>query len=338
MTTYRNYLLASLAVAVLAPQAWAEKEVIVRRLDVDGPHQAGSLDRGLVEKQKVAFLGIMTAPVDRTLSSQLGLPRDTGLVVGDVVEKSPAAEFIRRDDVLTKLDDQILINPPQLSVLVRSRKEGDEVRLTLLREGKELNVKVKLGAHEIEVFKGGHPMLAPPGRFGGDFDQAGPEDMGPGLDRIGELPGMDPGEARDVLRMIQHERGNFVAGPGLHIRRRGDLGVTILDLPKSNITYSDDEGSIEIKVTDDRRTLTVKNTKGEVAFAGPITTEDDRKKLPPEVLKRLGRLESDSFNFEVGDDFKPDMVPLAPEPARTKISLTTDRDEETSAEHTPRPF
>ena len=338
MTTYRNYLLASLAVAVLAPHAWAEKEVIVRRIEVDGPHQAASLDRGLVEKQKVAYLGIMTAPVDRTLSSQLGLPRETGLVVGHVVEKSPAAEFIKRDDVLTKLDDQILINPPQLSVLVRSRKEGDEVRLTLLREGKELNVKLKLGVHEIEVFKGGHPMMAPPGRFGGDFDQAGPEDMGPGLDRIGELPGMEPGEARDVLRMIQHERGNFMAGPGLRIRGRRDLGATILDLPKSNITYSDDEGSIEIKVTDDKRTLTVKNAKGDVAFDGPITTEGDRKKLPPEVMKRLARLETDSFDFEVGDDFKPDVVPLVTEPAKTKISLPADRDEETPAEHAPRPF
>jgi serine protease Do len=320
MTSSRKYLLPSLALAVLAPHAWAEKEVVVRRIDTDSPrHVFINDDDEKVEKEKVTYLGIMTRPVDRTLSTQLGLPKDTGLVVGNVMEKSPAAEVLKRDDILTKFDDQILIDTHQLGVLVRAKKEEEEVKLTLLRDEKEMSVKVKLGVHEV-------PKLADAfyfrnGGFGAaDWQVFMPPEGMQGLARVRELPGMGPDEARDVLRMIEHERGNFLTGPGMRIHGHGGKGSTILDLPKSNIAYSDDEGSFEIKVDEGKRHLTVKNAKGEVAFDGPINTEEERKKMPPEVRRQLEKLNADTFEFEVGEDFKPDVVPLPPEPAKTKIS------------------
>ena len=134
--------------------------------------------------------------------------------------------------------------------------------------------------------------------------------------------------ARDVLRMIEHERGNFMTGPGMHIVAHAGKGSTILDLPKSNISYSDDEGSIEIKVEEGKRNLTVKDAKGVVAFDGPINTEAERKQLPAEVSKRLEKLDADSISFEVGDDFKPEVVPLPPQPAKTKINHVLGSDQE----------
>jgi serine protease Do len=315
----RKYLLPSLALAVLSPYAWAEKEVVIRHIDTDSPHHV--FNRKLeenMEKEKVTYLGVSTGPVDRTLSSQLGLPKDTGLVVGNVMEKSPAADVLKQDDLLTKLDDQILIDTHQLSVLVRAKKEGEEVKLTLFRMGKEMSVKVKLGVHEMpklaDVFFYHHG-----GPGGPDWQGLLPPEGMAGLERLGELPGMGPDGARDVLHMIEHERGNFMTGPGMHIVARAGKGSTIVDLPKSNISYSDDEGSIEIKVDEGKRNLTVKNTKGEVAFTGPINTEAERQKLPAEVLKRLEKLETDTISFEVGDDFRPEVVPLPPVPTKTKI-------------------
>ena len=326
MTAQIKYLLPSLALAALAPHAWAEKEVVVRRLDTDPPHHVFIHDaEERLEKEKVTYLGVMTGPVDRTLSTQLGLPKDIGLVVGDVMEKSPASDVLKRDDILTKFDDQLLIDTQQLSVLVRAKKEGEEVKLTLVREGKEMSVKVKLGVHEVpkvaEAFYFHHGGPGVPAWQGGFLS---PEAMY-GLDRVRELPGMGPGEARDILHMIEHERGNFLYGPGVRIHARGGKGSTILDLPKSNISYSDDEGSIDIKVDDGKRKLTVKNAKGEVAFDGPVNTEEERRKLPADVMKRLEKLDSDSFEYEVGDDFKPDVVPLPPQPAKTKISHSLGR-------------
>src|SRR5213075_1492155 len=100
-----------------------------------------------LEKENVAFLGVEAAPAPAALASQLGLARGTGLVIGHVAAKSPADGVLQQHDVLLKLDDQILIEPHQLSVLIRQHKEGDEVTLTYMRAGKQTTAKVKLGIH-----------------------------------------------------------------------------------------------------------------------------------------------------------------------------------------------
>jgi hypothetical protein len=331
MPAYHKFLLPSLALAAFVPLARAGNDVFFHRSSIDSPRRIViGKDDEQMEKEKVAFLGVETATVSRTLSAQLGLARDTGLVVTHIAEKSPAAEVLKEDDVLTKLDDQILIDQHQLGVLVRSKKEGDEIKLTVVRGGKEMTVKAKLALHEV-------PKMF--GMFNGEgngFNWQGftaAEGL-PGLQRLRELPGVDADEAQDVLRMIGRERGNFMIPPGVHIINRKGKGSTILDLPKSNISYSDDDGSIEIKVDEGQRSLTVKDAKGKVSFAGPINTEEERKKLPADVVKRLEKLEGDTFNFEVGRDFAPEVVPLPPEPGKTKIGHELGRD----IGRLPRPF
>jgi hypothetical protein len=324
MKTYRNCLLPAFALAAFASPAWAEKEVVVRRVDGDSPHRiVVNLDDTKIEMEKVTYLGVETAPMSRALGSQLGLPKDTGLVVANVVAKSPATDVLKEDDVLTRLDDQLLINQQQLGVLVRSKKDGDEIRLTLVRAGKEMTVKVKLAVRELprhaDVFF----------RHGESGDELWNSPLLPdsvqGLARLRELPGLGPDGAQDVLRMIERERGNFVTGPGVRIVARAGQGSTIVDLPKSDISYSDDEGSIEIKVDEGKRSLTIKDAKGTVTFAGPINTAEERKQLPAAVGKRLEKMETDTtVSYEVGDDFKPDAVPLPPPPAKTKIGQKLD--------------
>lgn len=320
MKSYYKYLFSSLALAAVAPFGWAQKEVIIRRVETEAsPHRLIiKKDEGPREVENVAYLGVGTAPVDRTLGTQLGLARECGLVVTQIMAKSPAEGVLHQDDVLTKLDDQLLVNVQQLGVLVRAHKEGDEVKLTLVRDGKETSVKVRLSIHEVPkrgqsyFFQHGGPRDMPWNQMFGNEDPAG-------FESLHGLPGMDPEHAREVLRMIGRERGNVMSGPGMHIITRSGKGSTIVDLPKSNISYSDDDGSIDIKVEKDQRNLTVKNAKGDVTFQGPINTEEERAKLPPEVMKRLSRLEQDTFNVEVNSDFKPETVPLPPGPAKTKI-------------------
>jgi len=316
MKSSRHFLLPVLAVLSLTPAAWAQKEVTIRRLDKDGPHHGMMIhkDDDRMEKEKVAFLGVETAPVSRTLAAQLGLGRDTGLVVIRISEKSPAADILKEDDVLTKLDDQILVNQQQLGVLVRSRKEGDEVKLTVMRGGKETTVKAQLGTHEVPKMAAAFSFPSGPGGMSWSMGTL-PE----GLARLRQMPGMGDDDARDVLRMIGRDHRNFMATPGVRIIRRGGKGSTILDLPNSNISYSDDDGSIEIKADDGKRELTVKDAQGKVTFQGPINTEKERTKLPPEVVKQLEKLDDDTISFEAGEKFEHEVLPLPSEPAKTKI-------------------
>ncbi|MEJ1974468.1 MAG: PDZ domain-containing protein [Lacunisphaera sp.] len=267
-------LLASSAFA----QSEVKKEVIVRH------HAHGDqpdTDQ-VLEKENVAFLGVETLPVGRTVAAQLGLPRDTGLVVRRVSEGSPAASVLQEHDVLTKLDDQILIDMHQLSVLVRSHKAGDEVKLTLVRGGKETTVKAKLTEHEVPKLAGDFNFTMPgfgDGANGNMFFMRG------GLAGGSELAGP---EAGDVMRMIGGDRMRWFAQPRVHVfKREGGKGATVLDLPAGNFSFSDDAGSVELNNTDGKRELTVKDKKGAVTFHGPLNTPEDHKKLPPEVVARL---------------------------------------------------
>src|SRR5262249_11337015 len=67
---------------------------------------------------------------------------------------SPAAAAgLQVHDVLEKLDDQLLINPQQLAVLVRAKHPGDTVNLTLLHGGKESTITAKLAEKELPVLE-----------------------------------------------------------------------------------------------------------------------------------------------------------------------------------------
>jgi serine protease Do len=291
-----SYLIPGLLLATSAlAETESKKDVVIRRrTEAAGPTFNVAVDRdgpGPREMEKVAYLGIETMPIDPTLAAQLSLPRDTGLAVRRVAEGSPAASLLQKHDILTKFDDQILIDMHQLSVLVRNHKTGDEVKLTLVRGGKESTVKAKLGEREVPkmAMDEGQPFMqffntagGPGGNvaFGSAGTFAAPAMPG--------LPGMEGREPGDVMRLIGGDRAHWFAQPRVHVfRRHGGKGSAILDMPAGSFVFSDDEGAVEVNNADGKRQLTVKNKKGEVTFQGPINSPEDHKKLPPEVLTRL---------------------------------------------------
>jgi hypothetical protein len=100
--------------------------------------------------ERAAFLGVSVAVVSPELREQLKLRRGVGLLVNHVEADSPAeAAGVKRFDVLERLDDQILIEPRQLSVLIRLHQAGDEVKLTLVREAKPQTVAAKLAEKDL---------------------------------------------------------------------------------------------------------------------------------------------------------------------------------------------
>ncbi len=128
------------------------------------------------EMVKEAFLGVAVEPPNPALRAHLKLPDETGLMVEGVEPGGPTAKAgIEKFDILTKFNDQLLIDQHQLMVLVHNSKEGDVVTLTVIHQGKEQPVKVTLGTHEAPKYP--MPMLGPWMRPG----------MQPGM------PGMRPG-------------------------------------------------------------------------------------------------------------------------------------------------
>jgi hypothetical protein len=97
------------------------------------------------------WLGVATGRPSDEVRAQLPIPDGTGLVLNEVMADSPAAKAgLQLNDVLTRLDEQILTNPDQLRALIGMKKDGDPVRIVYLRKGQEASVEIKLASHPEE--------------------------------------------------------------------------------------------------------------------------------------------------------------------------------------------
>jgi serine protease Do len=315
-STLRAFIpLFSLAAALPAFAADAPVRVQEMKTPPDTQKRLRTLSSTRGEMETVTYLGIETGPVSATLSAQLGLNPGSGLVVIHVGASAPASGVLKAHDILLKFDDQILIEQRQLSVLVRGKKEGDEVTLTYLRGGKQETVKVKLGKHEMQ--KVSAVFTAPMSGFGaagGFFGQGqnnfafavGPDGAADGADLPGDVI-TNREEVNRVLSLIDAAKGpgqrriSVARIPG---QGPGSVSVTV-DTGNSQISSSDDQGSLEVTFKDGQKQLVAKNVKGEQIFAGPVNTPEERKALPDEVRERLDKLENmHQFKFSADADFQ----------------------------------
>jgi membrane-associated protease RseP (regulator of RpoE activity) len=134
-------------------------------IEVNGKKETREIDLGNatelkiitdgVDSQKtsrVTFLGVAPEELSEELVAQLPIDIGAGLLVRSVIPDSPAAAAgIQKNDVLVKLDDQVLTAPKQLQKLVASRKPGDLVRIVYFRRGQRAEVEAKLAEHEETV-------------------------------------------------------------------------------------------------------------------------------------------------------------------------------------------
>jgi len=244
--------------------------------------------------EKATFLGVAISPANPALQAQLGLPRESGLVVDEVLPESPAAKAgVKQYDILQKLNDQILFNGAQLSSLVHSFKAGAEVSLTLLREGKPTTVTVALGEHEEPV----HPM-GPMNRM---FGPTGPM---PGAMPLMQPYGAHPMDGRRMPAAggAGDKDGDCDAGccPAAggagpqampdHLQMHIKPGHTSEAHTMQNMMTADGDGSLNLSVKDGDRHLVVKDKEGKVTFDGPVNTPEQRQALPPEVAAKLEKL------------------------------------------------
>jgi len=111
-----------------------------------------AMERLPESKEKGAYLGVVVNHVDEVLRKHLKLGKGEGLYVQFVAPDSPAAKAgVRKDDLLMKLDDQVLVNASQLQTLVRMQTPGQTVQLSLIREGEPMTVAAELIEKEIAV-------------------------------------------------------------------------------------------------------------------------------------------------------------------------------------------
>jgi serine protease DegQ len=92
-----------------------------------------------------SYLGINPDQVTREVAAQLGLDQARGVVALEVVEDSPAAQAgLRPGDVIVRMDDAAVDTVEDLFAELRRRKPGSQVRLTIVRGGREQQLTATL--------------------------------------------------------------------------------------------------------------------------------------------------------------------------------------------------
>lgn len=127
-----NAQAGSTGIAYAIPASYAKS--IARNLlnDKDGAH---------------ASLGVSIDDVPDSTVTKFGLKSNDGAIVTNVTQSGPAQiAGITNDDVITTFNGIKVVNSQDLQFKVRALPINTEVELKVLREGKEMTFKVKLGS------------------------------------------------------------------------------------------------------------------------------------------------------------------------------------------------
>lgn len=188
----------------------------------------------LIEDGKVTrgYLGVYIQPVTPELAREFNLKDLSGALVADVIENSPAADAgLKAGDVILEFDGRKVQNDRHLRLMAAQTRPGSEVRIRILRDGREQTLRVKLGEMPEE---GG---LARAGRPGGlrRGPQADP------LDGV-VVDDLTP-RNRQIYGIPSHIRGALVvevapdSPAGQQGLRPGDV---ILEINRRRVTNADD--------------------------------------------------------------------------------------------------
>src|SRR5690606_31583295 len=100
-------------------------------------------------KVKRGLIGITFTELNSAAAKELGIDDLNGLYVRDVIENGGAAKAgIKKGDIITKIDKQVITRSSTLQESVARMHPGDKVNLTFKREGKEKTVSVTLQGQE----------------------------------------------------------------------------------------------------------------------------------------------------------------------------------------------
>jgi serine protease Do len=101
----------------------------------------GKIERG--------WLGVQMQPITPALAKAVGLSKDGGVLVNDVLPGSPAAKAkLAQGDVILSFNDAVIKEPRDLAMAVAKAHAGDMAKITYWRDGHEHTAQVGIATQE----------------------------------------------------------------------------------------------------------------------------------------------------------------------------------------------
>lgn len=217
---------ASAVVGIQGPAE--ERKVNVRILgDEEGEARILVGDGEKVKVVKVgescAFIGISMEDLTDKIIKKLDYPKDTGVLVTNIVDDSAAEKFgLETDDIIYSFAGKKVLNSEQLADLVREKKPGEKVDIVFYRDGKKKKLEIELGERTYNVLS------------------------------------MDWNKYEDAVKLYAKSaalagKNALLIGRNWHMSR-GKLGLVLKDLNDDLVSYFDvkpGEGVLVIEVIED---------------------------------------------------------------------------------------
>lgn len=108
----------------------------------------------LIEGKKILYgwLGVTVQDLDEKLAQYFGVPDKKGVLVADVLENSPAEKAgMKEGDVIRQFDTGTINNVRELLGIVGRAEIGKKVKVTVIREKKELTLNVEIGERPQQI-------------------------------------------------------------------------------------------------------------------------------------------------------------------------------------------
>jgi serine protease Do len=214
---------------------------------VDSLRQSGSVRRG--------WLGVQIESVTEEMAESLGLPKNTkGAIVSSVVPGSPAETAgFREGDVVIAINGDPIESNRDMTRKVASLAEGSTATFTVLREGKQITLRAKVGKRDEE-------RVSQMGREQREPDNAKVADLGLEVAPVNPLTerlfGVDPGSKGVVIVDIdpQSDAADKGLSQGDRIVGVGQETVNNVRDLEAGISVAQKAGrpSVLLKVQDER--------------------------------------------------------------------------------------
>ncbi|HEY6121686.1 MAG TPA: DegQ family serine endoprotease [Pyrinomonadaceae bacterium] len=205
-------------------------------------------------KVRRGMIGVTIQSVNADLAQSMNLATARGAIVTSVQSGGPGERAgIKRGDVITAVNGQAIIDSNNLRNMVASSAPGSEVTLTVLRDGRELTIKVSLGELPVKTRQ---------------EDQQGSNEQPQGVDKFGlSLQPLTP-EVAARLGLGANEQGLVVtaldpngvaADAGIN---QGDVIQEVNRQPVRNLG----DFNVAIARSGSRPALVLVNRRGSVVY------------------------------------------------------------------------
>jgi serine protease Do len=119
-------------------------------------NMAKSVMNSLINKGKVirGWMGVTIQNLTPELAKQFELKEDRGVLVGDVVEGSPAEKAgLKRGDIIIEFAGKRIEEPNQIRNMVANTEPGQTVEMKIIRENTKEIMKVTIGDVPVDMQK-----------------------------------------------------------------------------------------------------------------------------------------------------------------------------------------